>query len=39
MFNVQGMRNKTGEIIKSLEEMKQDITRLTETKKKKGKKY
>jgi len=33
-LNVQGIRNKTGEIIKSLEELKQDITILTETKKK-----
>jgi len=32
MLNVQGMRNKTGEIIKGLEELKQDITILTETK-------
>jgi hypothetical protein len=39
-LNVQGMRNKTGEIIKGLEELKQDITILTETKKKEiGKKY
>ena len=33
MLNVQGIRNKTGEIIKGLEELKQDITILTETKK------
>ena len=33
-LNVQGIRNKTGEIIKGLEELKQDITLLTETKKK-----
>jgi exonuclease III len=33
-LNVQGIRNKTGEIIKGLEELKQDITILTETKKK-----
>jgi len=33
MLNVQGIRNKTGEIIKGLEES-QDITILTETKKK-----
>jgi len=31
-LNVQGIRNKTGEIIKGLEELKQDITILTETK-------
>ena len=31
---VQGMRNKTGEIIKGLEELKHDITILTKTKKK-----
>ena len=30
----QGIRNKTGEIVKSLGELKQDITILTETKKK-----
>jgi len=34
MLNVKGIRNKTGEIIKGLEELKQDITILTETKKK-----
>ena len=34
MLNVQGTRNKTGEIIKGLEELKQDIAILTETKKK-----
>ena len=34
MLNVQGMRNETGDIIKDLEELKQDITILTETKKK-----
>jgi len=33
-LSVQGIRNKTGEIIKGLEELKQDITILTETKKK-----
>ena len=33
-LNVHGIRNKTGEIIKCLEELKQDITILTETKKK-----
>ena len=33
-LNVQGIRNKTGEIIKGLEELKEDITILTETKKK-----
>ena len=33
-MNVQGIRNKTGEIIKDLEELKQAITILTETKKK-----
>jgi len=33
-LNVQGIRNKTGEIIKSLEELKHDITILTKTKKK-----
>jgi exonuclease III len=33
-LNVQGIRNKTGEIIKGLEEVKQDITILTETKQK-----
>jgi len=33
-LNVQGIRNKTGEIIKGLDELKQDITILTETKKK-----
>jgi exonuclease III len=32
-LNVQGIRNKTGEIIQGLEELKQDITILTETKK------
>ena len=32
-MNVQGIRNKTGEIIKGLEELKQDITISTETKK------
>jgi len=32
-LNVQGIRNKAGEIIKGLEELKQDITMLTETKK------
>jgi len=32
-LNVQGIRNKTGEIIKGLEELKQDITILIETKK------
>jgi hypothetical protein len=30
---VQGITNKTAEIIKGLEELKQDITILTETKK------
>ena len=34
-LNVQGIKNRTGEIIKGLEELKQDITILTETKKKK----
>jgi hypothetical protein len=34
MLNVQGIRNKTGEIIKGLEELKQDITILMEMKKK-----
>ena len=34
LLNVQGIRNKTGEIIKGLEELKQDITILNETKKK-----
>jgi hypothetical protein len=34
MLNVQGIRNKTGDIIKGLKELKQDITILTETKKK-----
>ena len=34
MLNVQGIRNKTGEIIKGLEELRQDITILTEMKKK-----
>jgi len=34
MLNVQGIRNKTGEIIKGLEELKQDIMILTQTKKK-----
>ena len=33
-LNVQGIRNKTGEIIKGLEELKQNITILKETKKK-----
>jgi hypothetical protein len=33
-LNVQGIRNKTGEIIKGWEELKQDIMILTETKKK-----
>jgi len=33
-LNVQGIRNKTGEIIKGLEELRQDLTILTETKKK-----
>jgi len=33
-LNVQGIRNKTAEIIKGLEKLKQDITILTETKKK-----
>jgi hypothetical protein len=33
-LNVQGIRNKTEEIIKGLEELRQDITILTETKKK-----
>jgi len=33
-LNAQGIRNKTGEIIKGLEELKQDIAILTETKKK-----
>jgi exonuclease III len=33
-LNVKGIRNETGEIIKGLEELKQDITILTETKKK-----
>ena len=33
-LNVQGIKNKTGEIIKGLEELKQDIMILTETKKK-----
>jgi hypothetical protein len=32
--NVQGIRNKTGEIMNGLEELKQDITILTATKKK-----
>jgi exonuclease III len=32
-LNVQGIRNKTGEIIKGLGELKQDIVILTETKK------
>jgi len=31
-LNVRGIRNKTGEIIKGLEELKQDITIVTETK-------
>jgi hypothetical protein len=31
-LNVQGIINKIGEIIKGLEELKQDITILTETK-------
>ena len=34
MLNVHGIRNKTGEIIKGLGELKQDITILKETKKK-----
>ena len=34
MLNVQRIRNKTGEIIKGLEELKQDITILKETKNK-----
>jgi hypothetical protein len=34
MLNVQGIRNKVGEVIKGLEELKQDITILTETKEK-----
>jgi len=33
-LNVQGIRNKTGEIIKGLEELKHDITILTKTKNK-----
>jgi exonuclease III len=33
-LNVQGIRNKTREIIKDLVELKQDIMILTETKKK-----
>ena len=33
-WNVQGIKNKTGEIIKGLVELNQDITKLTETKKK-----
>jgi len=33
-LNVQGIRNKTGEIIKGLEELKEDITILKEKKKK-----
>jgi len=33
-LNVRGIRNKTGEIIQGLEELRQDITILTETKKK-----
>ena len=33
-LNVQGIRNKTGEIIKGLEELKQDIMISTETKEK-----
>jgi transposase-like protein len=33
-LNVQGIRNKIREIIKGLEELKEDITILTETKKK-----
>ena len=32
-LNVQGIKNKTGEIIKGLEKLKQDITIVTETKK------
>jgi exonuclease III len=36
MLNVQGIRNKTGEIIKHLEELKQDIMILTEMKKKRN---
>jgi hypothetical protein len=35
-LNEQGIRNKTGEIIKGLEELKKDITILTETKKKRN---
>ena len=35
-LNVRGIRNKTGEITKGLEELKQDITILTETKKKRN---
>jgi len=34
MLNVQGIRNKTVETVNGLEELKQDITILTETKKK-----
>jgi len=33
-LNVQGIRHTTGEIIKGLEELKQDIMILTETEKK-----
>jgi len=33
-LNVQGIRNKTGEMIKGMEELKQDIMILAETKKK-----
>jgi hypothetical protein len=33
-LNVQGIRNKTGEIIQGMEELKQGITILTETRKK-----
>jgi hypothetical protein len=36
MLNVQGIRNKTGGIIKELEELKQGITILTETMKKRN---
>jgi hypothetical protein len=35
-WNVQGIRNKTGEIVKGLEKLKQDIMILTETKKKRN---
>jgi len=34
MLNVQGIRNKAGDIIKDLEELKQDIMILMEMKKK-----